>query len=314
MLSTLIVLILAATGWLVWVPMKAWADVRQVDNVPAGERPPQQPGTAILLIGTDTRDDLTPQQQAQLGTGNDAGTRTDTMMILYVPPKGRSVLISLPRDTWLTIPGQGKSKLNAAYALGGPKLMTQTVEQATGLRMDGYLEIGFAGFANIVDAVGGVQICLDQPMVDANSNINLPAGCQTLNGPNTLGYVRQRYQDPRGDLGRVQRQRQVVGLIAKKAATPATLLNPKRYWDLSRAFSAALTRGTDTGLGDMVAAGRGMLAISQGKGLTLTVPIGDPNAVSPDGQSIVLWDHQKASEMFDQIARGDTSQLDQFAN
>jgi anionic cell wall polymer biosynthesis LytR-Cps2A-Psr (LCP) family protein len=163
-----------------------------------------------------------------------------------------------------------------------------------------------------VDAVGGVQICLDKPMVDANSNINLPAGCQTLNGPNALGYVRQRYQDPQGDLGRVQRQRQVVGLIAKKAATPATLLNPKRYWDLSRAFSAALVRGTDTGLGDMFAAGRGMLAISQGNGLTLTVPVGDPNAVSPDGQSIVVWDHQRASEMFDEIARGDTSQLDQF--
>ena len=307
-----ILLVLALwVSFLIYAPLHAWNAVPIVDDMPAGDRPPDQPGTAILLVGTDSRDDLTPEEQAELGTGGSVGSRTDVMMIYYVPPSGRPALISLPRDSYLPIPGHGKNKLNAAYAFGGAPLLIQTVENATGLRIDGYLEIGFGGFVQLVDAVGGIEVCLDKPMTDQDAHIDLPAGCQTLDGVKALGYVRQRHQDPRGDLGRVDRQRQVIGQVLQKLATPATVLNPVRYWRTCQAITAVLTKGQDTGLGVMKNAAIGGIAFAKGQAISLTVPIGNPNASTPAGSS-VLWDDAKAQTMFAQIAQGDTSQLDQF--
>ena len=153
-------------------------------------------------------------------------------MIVYIPPAGKPALISIPRDSYLAIPNHGKNKVNAAYALGGPKLLEQTVEQNTGLRIDGYLEIGFGGFVNVVDAVGGVEMCLPTAIKDRDSHIDLPKGCQTLNGVKALGYVRMRKADPRGDLGRVERQRadarrgREEGRLARNGDQSGPLLEP----------------------------------------------------------------------------------------
>jgi len=298
-------------AFLVFSPLHAWSRVSTIDATPAGGRPPIQPGTAILLVGTDSREGLTPAQRKRLGTGNAEGSRTDTMIIYYVPPSGKPALISLPRDSYLPIPGHKKNKLNAAYAFGGPSLLVQTVEQATGLRIDGYLEIGFGGFAALVDAVGGVQVCLDKPMKDKKANIDLPAGCQTLDGVNALGYVRQRYSDPRGDLGRVERQREVIGKVLAKIATPATVLNPVRYWRLCHVLSTAVVRGDQTGLGVMTPVGLSAPSYAKGNAISLTVPISNPDAHTSAGSS-VLWDDKRAAAMFALLAKGDTSQLDQF--
>ena len=301
--------LLAWVAFLVYTPLHAWNSVARVNDVPTGARPPQQPGTAILLVGSDSRDDLTPEQQAQLGTGGGGiGSRTDVMMIYYIPPKGAPALISLPRDSYLPIPGHGKNKLNAAAAFGGPSLLVQTVEQATGIRLDGYLEIGFGGFVGLVDLVGGVSVCLDKPMVDQDANINLPAGCQTLDGANALGYVRQRHQDPQGDLGRVQRQREIMTKVLAKLATPSTVINPVRYWRTNRALAGMLTKGQDTGLGVMKNAMIGALAAAKGSAISLTVPVANANATTPAGSS-VLWDDNQAKAMFALIAKGDTSTL-----
>lgn len=292
-------------------PLHAWGDTKQIAAVPTGDRPAQEKGTTYLLVGTDARDGLTEEEKQRLGTGNAEGLRTDTMMLLYVPPSGRPALISLPRDSYLPIPGHGKNKLNAAYSLGGPTLLSQTVEQNTGLRIDGYVEIGFAGFANVVDAVNGIDVCLDAPIVDHDSNINLPAGCQTLNGADALGYARMRKADPRGDIGRVERQRAVIAAIAHKAASPATFINPVRYWKLTHAVASNLSRSPETTLTRMLPAAKGVLAFAKGNALSLTVPISNANANTPAGSS-VLWDDAQAKAMFAEIAAGDTSQLDRF--
>jgi len=308
----LVVLVL----WLVFLvaaPVYALSRLPTIDDAPAGTRPPTQPGTAILLVGTDGRDALTPEEQEQLGTGGGGiGSRTDTMMIYYIPLIGKPALISLPRDSYLPIPGHDKNKLNAAYAIGGPSLLIETVEQATGVRIDGYLEVGFGGFVRLVDAVGGIEVCLDKPVVDANSNLNLPKGCQTLDGITTLGYVRQRYQDPLGDLGRVQRQREVIGKLLNKLATPSTVLNPVRYWRVCQALPSVLAKGKNTGIVTMANAARGAIPYSKGDAYSLTVPISNPNATTPAGSS-VLWDDAKAKVMFGLIAKGTTLGLDQFA-
>ncbi|MEL4358685.1 MULTISPECIES: LCP family protein [unclassified Luteococcus] len=308
-------LLIALAAWLVWlvvVPLIALTSGTKVKEQPDGERPGQQPGTTTLLVGSDAREALTKEQQAQLGTGTETGKRTDTMMLLYTPPSGKPVLVSLPRDSYVEIPGHGRNKLNSAYSLGGPQLLVKTVEQDTGLRVDNYMEIGFDGFAGVVDALGGITMCLDKPMVDKDSHTNLPAGCQNLNGTNALGYVRMRKADPMGDLGRMKRQREMIGAIMKKATSPWTFINPVRYWRLNMAGAHAVGRGEDTGLGDVASAANAMRAISSGEGLTLAVPVSNPDAHTQAGSS-VLWDDEKAGAMFGKMAQGDTSGLEQYA-
>lgn len=308
-------IMLALVAWLVWllvVPMVALMRTDRIQEQPDADRPADQPGTTTLLVGSDARENLTAEQQAELGTGTEVGKRTDTMMLLYRPPSGKPALVSLPRDSYVSIPGHGKNKLNAAYALGGPQLLVQTVEQDTGLRVDDYLEVGFDGFANVVDAMGGIDVCLDAPMKDKDAHIDLPAGCQTLEGTDALGYVRMRKSDPAGDLGRMKRQRQVMGLIAKKAASPMTFINPIRYWRLNMALGGAVTRGQDTSTADMAGFAAGMYRVSGTGGLTLAVPVANSDAVTSAGSS-VLWDDQAAADMFGQMARGSTEGLEQYA-
>lgn len=306
---------IALLAWLVWlvaVPMVALTMSNKVQEQPSGDRPAKQPGTTTLLVGSDAREDLSAEEQAKLGTGTETGKRTDTMMLLYTPDSGRPVLVSLPRDSYVSIPGYGHNKLNAAYSLGGPQLLVKTVEQNTGLRVDNYMEVGFDGFSKVVDAVGGVKMCLESPMVDKDSHTNLPAGCQKLSGTNALGYVRMRKADPTGDLGRMKRQRAMMGAIVKKSMSPMTFINPVRYWRLNMAVSGAVLRGEDTGITDLASAGNSIRKISGGDGLQLAVPLANANATTAAGSSI-LWDDEAAADMFGQMARGDTSGLDKYA-
>ncbi len=305
------IVLLVIIVWLVGVPAYAWSRVERVDAAPDGQRPGNQPGQTFLLVGSDSREGLSKAEQKRLGTGNAAGLRTDTIMLVYAPPGGKPVLISIPRDSYLPIPEHGRNKINAAYAFGGPELLTQTVEQNTGLRVDGYLEIGFGGFVNIIDALGGIEMCLPKAIKDRDAHIDLPKGCQTLSGVDALGYVRMRKADPRGDLGRVERQREMLAAIAKKAASPASVINPVRYWRLCNAATQAIKIGEDTSLLQVIALGLAMRQISGGDGLTLTVPVANPGASTPVG-SAVLWDESEARAMFRDIARGDTSDLGKY--
>ncbi|EUA43747.1 cell envelope-related function transcriptional attenuator common domain protein [Mycobacterium xenopi 3993] len=122
-------------------------------------RPAPGRGTTWLLVGSDSRQGLTVEQQQALSTGGDTGNgRTDTILLVHVPGIGSSsptTMVSIPRDSYVPIPGYGGDKINAAFAMGGAPLLAQTVEQATGLRLDHYVEIGFSGFARLVDALGG---------------------------------------------------------------------------------------------------------------------------------------------------------------
>jgi len=310
-----VALIVALAAWAVFLvsaPLHAWNQVATVADTPTGKRPAQQPGTAILLVGTDSREGLTAAQKKAIGgTGGVLGSRTDVMLIYYVPPKGDPALISLPRDSFLPIPGHGKDKLNAAYVYGGPALLERTVEQATGLRIDGYMEIGFGGFINMVDAVGGVEVCLKKAMTDKSAHINLPAGCQILDGAKALGYVRQRYEDPLGDLGRVQRQREIIGKVLQKLVRPSTLIFPWRYWGACQAITSAVKKGQTTDSSVLKAAIFSISKVADNKAISLTVPISNPDAWTSAGSS-VLWDTTKAKAMFAEIAQGDTSGLDKY--
>jgi len=282
-----------------------------VETAPAGERPADQPGRTILLVGSDAREDMTAEERSKLGTGSTEGRRTDTMLLLYVPPTGNSALVSLPRDSLVSVPGHGKNKLNAAYALGGAPLLVETVEQNTGVRVDGYMEIGFLGLVDVVDAVGGIEVCPESAMQDKDAHIDIPAGCQTLDGVTSLGYVRMRKSDPRGDLGRIERQREVIGKVMKKAASPLSIFNPVTYWKLNMAAAKSVARGDDTGVAALASIGSGLFQTATGAGLSLTVPVADADYNSSVG-SAVLWDESASQELFEAMATGDVETLEKF--
>src|SRR5699024_1761942 len=173
------------------VSMMLWADA-QLNRVQAlpDARVANTAGTNWLLVGSDSRQGMSEEDAERLGTGGDIGVgRTDTIMLLHIPTTGQARLVSLPRDSYVTIPGYGDDKINAAFTYGGPKLLTSTVGNATVLRVDNYAEIGMGGLANVVDAVGGVELCPAEPINDPLANLDVQAGCQEMDGTTALGYV-----------------------------------------------------------------------------------------------------------------------------
>lgn len=258
------------------------------------------PGTNWLLVGSDSRSGLSKDQEQQLSTGDSSdveGERTDTVILVHIPKSGRPTLVSLPRDSYVSIPGVGKDKLNASFAAGGASLLVKTVEGATGVHIDHYVQIGFGGFANIVDAVGGIQMCLDAPMKDPLAGIDLPAGCQTLNGPEALGFVRSR-ATPRADLDRMLNQRKFLSALLKKAASPGTLANPFRSWPLVRDLTSALKVDKGAHIWDLASLGNAL----NSDPITTTVPVGGFEDVAGSG-NVLLWDKTKASAFFDALAK-----------
>ncbi len=265
-------------------------------------RPGNTKGTNWLIVGSDSRSDLTPAQRKALATGFAEGSRTDTIMLVHTGGK-KTTLLSLPRDSYVPIDGHGRNKLNAAFAFGGPALLTRTVEQVSGIHIDHYAEIGFGGFASMVDAVGGVRLCLDKPLSDGNAGINLPAGCQKLNGAEALGYVRSR-KFATGDLERVQHQRQFLAALLSKVASAGTLINPFKSIPLGYDAVDALTVDKGSHIWDVISLGLALRDAGGSKGVTLTVPISG-FATEAGAGSVVLWDRTKALALFNALKNDD---------
>lgn len=307
-LAVLAVILLLIAGALVYVDLK----LSKIDALQDYEgRPPPSPGQNWLLVGSDSRDDLTAEQRQELNTGRAGGQRTDTVMLLHIPRFGGDpTLVSLPRDSAVDIPAytseDGESvpaqrnKLNAAFALGGPQLLARTVETETGIRLDEYMEIGLGGFAGMVDAVGGVRMCLDQPMQDRRAGVDLSAGCQQLSGPEALGFVRARYSDPEGDLGRVERQQRFLGALSDKVSSPGTLLNPIAMTRLLNAGTDALVVDNNTGPPALLWFAWHMKGVAGGSGTSMTVPVAGTGSASGLG-SVVRWDREQAVALFEAL-------------
>ncbi|PWJ52806.1 transcriptional attenuator, LytR family [Quadrisphaera granulorum] len=272
------------------------------------------PGQTILLVGSDSREGLTRDQMVELSTGTDVeGKRTDTIMLLHRPSGGGpTVLLSIPRDSYVKIPDHGSNKINAAYAFGGPSLLVETVEGATGIHIDGYVETGLGGFANLVDAVGGVEMCPEKAMKDPKAGLDIPAGCQTMSGATALGYARSRDLDVNGDLGRAQRQRAIIGAVAHEAASPAVLLNPTRAFPLASAGGAALSVNDGFGPADLFGFVMGVRAVAGGQAVSLNVPIASDNRRTKAGL-VVDWDEEKANQVFQAIKDDDTESIKAIA-
>lgn len=256
------------------------------------EQTGQTAGTNWLLVGSDSRTGLSEREIERLGTGGDLGTtRTDTIMLMHIPLTGGATLMSIPRDSYVPVPGYGYDKINAAFALGGPELLVETVEQNTGLHIDHYAEIGMGGLARVVDAVGGVEICVAEAIDDPLANINLQPGCQRMDGATALGYVRTR-ATAQGDLDRVMRQREFMAALVSRTLSPAVWLNPFRVARLMWVAPSLFTVGSDDHIWHLA-----RIPIAMSTGLeTETVPIG--GFADTEVGSVVLWDEYAAEELF----------------
>jgi LCP family protein required for cell wall assembly len=261
-------------------------------------RPAVSAGTNWLITGSDSRQGLTRKQELQYATGKLSainGQRSDTILILHMPSNGQPpVLLSIPRDSYVPIPGVGNSKINAAYDLGGPKLLAETLQNVTGLYINHYMGIGFGGLVSVVNDIGGVRMCLPGPMVDPKAGLNLRAGCQNLNGGQALGYVRTR-NFAISDLQREQDQRLFLKALLSKMTSPGTFLNPFAAIPAATGSAGALTVDQGTGLMDLV---RAAFALRSPE--TTTVPISTASYQTSAGVAI-LWDHNQALQLFNAL-------------
>ncbi|AZP18310.1 LCP family protein [Streptomyces aquilus] len=287
-----------------------WADSklnREVDLSKVIDRPDSGKGTNYLIVGSDSREGMSAEEKKKLHTGSAEGKRTDSMMILHTGDNG-DTLISLPRDSNVTIPqfkgsesgkirpAMGANKLNAAYAIDGPTLLVRTVEYNTGLHIDHYVEIGFAGFANIVDAVGGVDITIPEGgMKDTKSGADFAAGKQTLNGEEALAFVRTRYALKASDLDRTKNQQKFLSALANKVATPSTVLNPFKLYPTMGAGLDSLIVDKDMGLFDLAEMFWAMKSVNGGDGKSMNMPISG----SVGGN--LVWDKAKVKTLVDEL-------------
>jgi LCP family protein required for cell wall assembly len=288
-------------------------------------------GLNVLIIGSDSRAGLTHAQQTQLHVGHDAGSRSDTMILLHIPSDGRKAeMVSLPRDSYVTIPAHcpgglppkhhkcphgaavipaAKNKLNASYSFGGANLAVSTVEANTGVPINHYIEINFVGFVNMVNKLGGVTICNATAINDPvrrnpagggyiGSGLNIPAGKVTLNGTTALEYVRAREFDPaQGDLGRIQRQQKFMAAMLNKAESAGVLLDLPKLYGFLKAVAGSLTTDSGLGSGEEFSLARKLHSMSPKNVDLLTVPLSNtalPTAVG----SAVEWDPVLSKRLF----------------
>lgn len=302
---TLVVLLLAVS-----IGTYFWADSRmkrEVDLAKVIERPEAGEGTNYLIVGSDSREGMTAEDKKRLRTGDAEGKRTDSMMVLHVGSNGNT-MVSLPRDSDVEIPSfvgsdsgkefpaQGRrTKLNAAYAEDGPELLVRTVEYNTGLKIDHYAEIGFGGFANIVDAVGGVEMDIPKAFKDEKSGADFQAGKQTLNGEQSLAFVRTRYAFAGSDLDRTKNQQKFLSALASQTATPSTVLNPFRLYPTMGAGLDTLVVDKDMGLFDLAEMFWAMKGITGGDGKSMNMPTSGTNGGN------LVWDPAKKKQLVEQL-------------
>lgn len=283
--------------------------LNQVERIPAfegidEEKRPDKPVSGagsnsinILLTGIDTR-------ESEKSTGAEAGDewkntgqRSDTIMILHIPDDRKSAnLISIPRDSYVEIVGRGGAdKINAAYSYGGPPMYIETVEQLTGLRIDHLAVIGWEGFRDLTDALGGVTMTFDEAVEGASREV-FPAGEHTLDGEEALDYVRARYNLPGGDFDRVKRQQNFLRSLMQQTLSSGTVTNPVKLNRVIDAVTQNLSVDDQFTNGKMRSLAVDMRSVRSGNVTFMTVPVAGTGMEG--SQSVVYLDDEKMDELF----------------
>ncbi|WP_443079780.1 LCP family protein [Streptomyces sp. P9-A4] len=273
-------------------------------------RPQGGNGMNVLVVGTDGRDRITPEEKAKYRLGGAPCHCTDTVMLVHISgDRERASVVSLPRDSYAEMPEHtdlttGKKhhahpvKLNAAYAEGGPALTVRTVESMTGVKIDHYLEVDFTSFMRTVDAVGGVQICTTRPLKDSYTGLDLPAGTHELDGGQALQYVRSRHIDGAADIGRMQRQQRFLAALIERTTSGGVLLNPVRFREVATTLLSSVRADEEFGTDQLLALAKAMHGFTPASSEFVSVPIGDMSFPVKGIGSTVKWDAAKAQKLF----------------
>ncbi|GII61348.1 LytR family transcriptional regulator [Sphaerisporangium krabiense] len=291
-------MVLAGSGVLWFLSTYATSQIKSVNAGTAGSDP--RGAMNILLVGVDKRDDLTRQEQNRLHLGREVGQRSDTMMVIHLSEDhGKVTVVSLPRDSWVDIPGKGSHKINSAYSMGGAPLAVRTVQNATGLTINHYVEVNVLGFIRVVDALGGVSVCTPVAIDDQHTGFKLQPGTYELDGAKALFYARTR-ATARSDLDRIDRQQQVISALLHRALSGGTLANPAKLTGLVGSTLKTLT--VDEKLSkDLLGLADQLKDVSTDDVAFATVPLADVNYRAPTGESAVLWDKAAARDLFRRI-------------
>ncbi|MFF9817934.1 LCP family protein [Streptomyces sp. NPDC014006] len=307
-LLSLVVVLLAAGGTGYWLYRDLDGNIKgvDIDKAIGDDRPAKLPtsGQNILILGSDSR----AGANASLGTGNVAGARSDTALVMHIPQgRTRAVAVSIPRDTLVTRPACTKTDgtevasakrvmFNSIYSLAGPACVVKTVESLSGVRMDHYVEIDFAGFKGLVDAIGGVTVTVDQDIHDSSSGLNLTAGTHRLDGTQSLQFVRTRHGIGDGsDLGRIGLQQQFMLALLSEIKKQDLLGSPTKTYKIANELTAALTTDSDlASLTKLAEFGRSMNGVDPADMETIMLPVAydkvDPNrVVAAEPQASQLW-------------------------
>jgi LCP family protein required for cell wall assembly len=312
----LLVLVVSGTGYAVLA--RSDAGITRVDALPVGgSRPPPSAAgsTTFLLVGSDARTGMSAADRMRLHVGSvetAAGRRADTMLLVHVSATRDAVtVVSLPRDSYVTIPAhtgtdgsavpQRRNKLNAAYAVGGPRLAVATVEASTGVRVDHYIEVDFLGFERLVDSVGGVDVCAPKPLFDRKAGLRLPAGVTRVDGRTGLAYVRARSLDARADLGRIERQQQFLAAMLSRVTSREVLLDPRALVAFLDAALAAVRVDRQFSRAELIRLATRLRHVSGHDVTFLTVPVADPSYRSGTVGAVALWDEQASAALFAQL-------------
>ena len=308
---------LSAIGWLGLGGVSG--SLNRTDAFANLKNRPEKPTSAmnLLLVGSDNRQGLTKDQIRELwvgGTDIAAGARSDTMLLVHISKnRDSAVIVSLPRDSLVTIPEHVSSsdstkivparqnKLNAAFSFGGAPLLIETLEGETGLRIDHYIEINYLGFTNIIDALGGIDVCVKKDINDSKSALKLSAGLQTLDGIQALKYVRTRQFDGLGDIGRMKRQQEFMSAVLRKATSTGTLLNPIKLVSFLNAAIKTVTTDNEFNKNDLLTLGKQLKNLSADRVRTLTVPLSNPNGRAAGVGSVVIWDEVLSADLFNRL-------------
>ncbi|GAA2235123.1 hypothetical protein GCM10010401_03730 [Rarobacter faecitabidus] len=293
---TAIVVVVLLLAWPIGLGIWANGQIQHVDAL-SSTADEGDGATTYLLAGSDSREETDPDSPI-------LGARTDTILLLTVPKSGTTSLISIPRDTYVDIPDHGPGKINAAFSYGGPPLLVQTVEALTGSKVDAYVEIGFGGVKEVVDAVGGVRLCLDYDVDDKKSKLKWKKGCHTVGGKKALAFSRMRYADPKGDIGRAERQRQVIAAITKEVRDTSLLFNPGQQVSLIKAGTGAIVTDESANIFTL---GRLALAFRDANGddgVTGTPPIKSLDYRPGGVGSTVLLDPDETPGFFENVRLG----------
>lgn len=317
LLAVAMVLVVVAVGS-VWGLMRY--TVGQLDRVEVFDDSRDRPvdraegDLNVLLVGSDGRGGLTDRQIEELNVGDVAGRRSDTMILAHIPAgRDKATMVSLPRDWYVTIPahegesGQrvpaGRNKLNAAYALGGPRLAVSTVERATDVRIDHYLEVSFPGFVDVVDALGGVDICLPRPVDDPDSGLDMAAGKHHVGGVRALQYARARHGLGDGsDLDRIERQQKFLGAMMQQATSTGTLLNPVKFSRFVGAATDAVRADPGLSTGDMRRIAGSLRDLDPQRVKFVTVPVADPAYETDNAGLAVRANRDATARLFDRLS------------